>query len=107
MDKNVPSNSQELQPLAASPRINPKTNDSEFTVFHMVIYGLAATAYWILTNSLVMFSTKFLLDVPKLPASLVSIIVLVSRVVDVISDPVCAYFVNKSRITKYGKMKPW
>jgi Na+/melibiose symporter-like transporter len=98
-------NHQELEPLGN--KIVIIKDKYEYSVFHMIVYGCTAMAYWMLMNSLMMFSTKFLFDVAKLPASLASIVALSSRIVDVFSDPICAFFLNRSKITKYGQMKPW
>ncbi len=102
MNMNISEANQEIEPLEI-----PKTNLRKYTIFHMLVYSFTLIVLLMLQSSLFVFSTKFLLDVAKLPASYASIVTLISRVIDLFSDPVCAYFINKSKISKYGKFKPW
>ena len=34
-------------------------------------------------------------------------ILFVSRAVDAIKDPIYGYFIDRSKITRWGKLKPW
>lgn len=64
-----------------------------------VVYNLP----WMLVSSFVMY---FLTDVALVPAAVVSLIMLGSRVWDSINDPMIAYMADKTQ-TKYGRYRPW
>ncbi len=82
-------------------------NHDSFTYFHLLCYAFYSIPLCMVYSSAAVFTTKFLLDEVKLTPSHVSIVLMISKGIDAITDPVFGYFIHKSKITKFGKMKPW
>lgn len=114
----------------------PKTTDTkidnnEFSMFRKVCFAIAGMSFQVHFAALSVFSSVFLLDRVKLPPQKNMFvdyllfnfffefelklfnflnkryILIVSRVFDAVTDPIYGYFIDKSKITRFGKMKPW
>jgi Na+/melibiose symporter-like transporter len=72
-----------------------------------ISFSLAGIPFRMVFCAIGVFTNVFLLETAKLPPEKTLYVLFVSRIVDAITDPIYAYLVNKSPITRYGKMKPW
>jgi Na+/melibiose symporter-like transporter len=86
---------------------NQKSSDEDLTMFQMFCFGIAGFAFQIMASAIAVFSTKFLLDEANIKASYTTIIYLLSKTVDGITDPIYGHFVTQSKFTRFGKNKPW
>jgi len=84
-------------------RVRPK----RLTLWNKICFSSGSVPCLITNTAFAVFMNKYLLDVAKIPAHYTSYIVFASLIVGGISNPFFAYFVNKSPITRIGKMKPW
>jgi hypothetical protein len=79
----------------------------ELTVFTKICFGLAGMCYQMYFCAIGVFATVFLLNSAGLPPKKNTFILFISRSMDAISDLVYGYFVEKSKETRFGKMRPW
>jgi sodium-dependent lysophosphatidylcholine symporter 1 len=84
-----------------------KYHSKKLSLLSKICFASVGTPQQLTNTAFAVFSTKYMLDVARLPAHYTSIILLTSLIAGGLSNPLFAYFVNKSPITKYGKMKPW
>lgn len=84
-----------------------EAQSKKLSLLSKICFASAGAPQQLTNTAFAVFSTKYMLDVARLPAHYTSIILLTSLIVGGLSNPIFAYFVNKSPITKYGKMKPW
>jgi Na+/melibiose symporter-like transporter len=84
-----------------------RTDRYNVNYFHLLCYAFSSLAFSMILSTFNFYSTKYLLDTAKLSPLLTSIITFLSRMFDGITDAIYAYFINKSKKTKYGKMTPW
>ncbi|XP_068589601.1 sodium-dependent lysophosphatidylcholine symporter 1-B-like isoform X2 [Cebidichthys violaceus] len=72
-----------------------------------VCYAVGEVPYQITTAALNISLQLFLLDVVRIEASYVSMILFVSRAWDAVTDPLVGYLVSCSNWTPVGKLRPW
>jgi hypothetical protein len=70
-------------------------------------FALAGLPYQMFFCAIGVFSNVFLLETAKLPPEKTLYILFVSRIIDAVTDPIYGFLVNKSPVTRFGKMKPW
>ncbi|XP_059911165.1 sodium-dependent lysophosphatidylcholine symporter 1-B-like [Gadus macrocephalus] len=70
-------------------------------------YAIGGVPYQITAVSMGISMQIFLLDVVKMEAFYVSMILFVSRAWDAVTDPLVGYLVSRSRWTPIGKLMPW
>lgn len=75
-------------------------------LFRKLCYAIGGPPYQITNTVINFFLSIFLLEVAELRPSYVAIIVFGGKVWDAITDPLCGYFVNRTR-TRFGQFKPW
>lgn len=57
-------------------------------------------------NLLTMFFLIFYTDIVGLDPGKVATLILISKILDAVSDPIMGYFMDKARVTKMGKFRP-
>ena len=94
--------------------MNGKKNDAatvkeeqELSFGSKICFGIAGLPYQLYYCAISVFATVFLLEVAKMPPVKSSYILFVSRFMDAITDPLYGFLVNRTKITKYGRLKPW
>ncbi|KAK6178752.1 hypothetical protein SNE40_011265 [Patella caerulea] len=81
-------------------------DDEKLPVWRKICFAVGGAPYQITTNVLGFFLNIFLLEVAELKPLSISMILLIGKVWDAVTDPACGYFVTKTE-TRFGKMKPW
>ncbi|CAF0803858.1 unnamed protein product [Brachionus calyciflorus] len=84
-------------------------NDSknELSFFEKICFGVAGLPYQAYFCAIGVFTTVYLLNNAGLPPKKTTYILFISRITDAITDPIYGLIVNKTKITRFGKMKPW
>ncbi|XP_053705701.1 sodium-dependent lysophosphatidylcholine symporter 1-B-like [Synchiropus splendidus] len=77
------------------------------SLFRKLCYAVGGVPYQITTVAIGVSLQIFLLDVVRLEAFYVSLILFVSRAWDAVTDPVVGYLVSRSKWTPIGKLTPW
>uniref|UniRef100_A0A665TJT7 Zgc:171501 n=1 Tax=Echeneis naucrates TaxID=173247 RepID=A0A665TJT7_ECHNA len=70
-------------------------------------YAVGGVPYQLTAAAMGISLQIFLLDVVKVTASYVAMILLVSRAWDAVTDPLVGYLVSRSKRTPIGKLSPW
>lgn len=69
-------------------------------------FGIGGIPMQLMQNINGFFLTLFLLETAELKPSYLSAILLASRIMDAITDPITGYLVLKTN-TKFGQKRPW
>jgi Na+/melibiose symporter-like transporter len=85
---------------------NLKEN-GELSFLSKVCFALPGLTYQMYFCAIGVFVTIFLLEKAKIGPEKVTFILFTSRIIDAISDPIYGFFVDATKVTKYGKLKPW
>ena len=81
--------------------------DDQLSLRSKLCFGIAGLPYQLYYCAISVFATVFLLEVAQIPPVKSSYILFVSRFMDAITDPLYGFLVNRTKITKYGRLKPW
>ncbi|RNA28585.1 sodium-dependent lysophosphatidylcholine symporter 1-B-like, partial [Brachionus plicatilis] len=82
-------------------------NENDLTRFQKVCFGLAGLPYQAYFCAIGVFTTVYLLNNAGLPPEKTTYILFISRIIDALTDPIYGLLVNKTKLTRFGKMKPW
>lgn len=100
------------------------TIENDLTRFQKICFGLAGLPYQAYFCAIGVFTTVFLLNNACLPPNKTTYfnftvvffnkifvfnryILFISRITDALTDPIYGLLVNKTKLTRFGKMKPW
>ncbi|XP_062600729.1 sodium-dependent lysophosphatidylcholine symporter 1-like [Saccostrea cucullata] len=75
-------------------------------IWRKLCYAVGGPPYQITNTVINFFLNIFLLEVAELQPTYVAVIVFGGKLWDAITDPLCGYFVNRTR-TRFGQFKPW
>lgn len=92
--------------MTASKEKNSKDAD-RLSFFAKFCFAIAGLPYQMYFCAISVFTTVFLLEVAKIPPNQTTYILFVSRIIDAITDPLYGFFINKTKPTKYGRLRPW
>lgn len=81
--------------------------ETELTLWSKICFASAGVPYQMYFSAISVFANVFLLEKAQLKPDKIGYILFISRIIDAITDPIYGYFVNKTKPTKYGRMKPW
>ena len=85
----------------------PHTKDHLVLRLHKrLLFGLASPPLQMSANVVGFFFNAFLLEVAKIHPFHCSLILLVGRVWDALTDPIVGYLVSQTH-TRYGRCRPW
>jgi Na+/melibiose symporter-like transporter len=84
-----------------------RNNVEHLTSFTKICFASAALPYQMYFCAMNVFTTVFLLEAANLHPRKLSIVLFVSRIMDALTDPIYGYLIEKTRVTKYGRYKPW
>ncbi|RNA28597.1 sodium-dependent lysophosphatidylcholine symporter 1 [Brachionus plicatilis] len=83
------------------------SDQNEMKFYQRFFFGLAGLPFQVYFCAIGVFTTVYLLNKAGLPPEKTTYILFTSRIIDAITDPIYGYLVEKSRVTRFGKMKPW
>lgn len=83
-----------------------RIKNKEVTSREIIMYSLGFFAYSIINLGFSTYLTFFWSDILIIPLGAISIIFLLSRIFDGITDIIIGFLVDKTK-TKYGKARPW
>ncbi len=78
----------------------------KLSFWRLLAYGIGGIPMQLLQNVAAVFLTPFLLETPKLSSYYVSIILLLGRLSDAMTDPIVGYSVFRTH-TPMGQKRPW
>lgn len=102
IDRGVTGSSQVDLKLAKS-----ETAIEPLPLISKLSFALAGLPYQMFFCAIGVFSNVFLLETAKLPPEKTLYVLFISRIIDAVTDPIYGFLVNKSPVTRFGKMKPW
>ncbi|VDN98927.1 unnamed protein product [Rodentolepis nana] len=76
------------------------------SLWRRLAFSIGGVPMQLMQNISGFFLTLFLLEVVDLPPRYLSAVILTSRVVDAITDPIMGYLVLKTR-SRFGQKRPW
>jgi len=96
----------------SSSQVDLKLTKSETTIEPLPLisklsFALAGMPYQMFFCAIGVFSNVFLLETAKIPPEKTLYILFISRIIDAVTDPIYGFLVNKSPVTRFGKMRPW
>ncbi|MEN8260893.1 MAG: MFS transporter [Pseudomonadota bacterium] len=83
-----------------------KTNPQPLSRKTMVFYGLPQLTHAVVTLPLALFIPSFYADDLALPLASVGIAIAISRLLDIVTDPLIGVLSDRCR-TRWGRRKPW
>lgn len=81
--------------------------DKKLSFFSKLCFAMAGMPYHMYFCAVSVFVTVFLLETADLPPAKLIYILFISRIIDALTDPIYGFLVNSTKLTKYGRMKPW
>ncbi|XP_029363335.1 sodium-dependent lysophosphatidylcholine symporter 1-B-like [Echeneis naucrates] len=85
----------------------PSQGSGGIPLARKLCYAVGGVPYQLTAAAMGISLQIFLLDVVKIQASYVAMILLVSRAWDAVTDPLVGYLVSRSKRTPIGKLSPW
>ena len=79
---------------------------NQMHICHKLAYGMGGPPMQMMGNAMGFLLPIFLLETAKISPYYLSVIQIVARVWDAITDPISGYLVNRTR-SRLGKYKPW
>ncbi|XP_003388138.2 PREDICTED: sodium-dependent lysophosphatidylcholine symporter 1-B-like [Amphimedon queenslandica] len=107
-DKNHFSQKRDRESLDLMPDdLATKVKDEKrLPLWRKLGYAMGSMPYAMCNTVIGFYFTYFLLEAALMDATYVLVIILLGRVWDAISDPLCGYFCSRTK-TRFGQFRPW
>ncbi|XP_015977288.1 major facilitator superfamily domain-containing protein 2B [Rousettus aegyptiacus] len=95
------------RPAAHTPEPAPDSRTGRLSFCTKVCYGIGGIPNQVASSAIAFYLQLFLLDVARIPAAQVSLVLFGGKVSGAAADPVAGFFINRSRRTESGRLMPW
>ncbi|XP_011354880.1 major facilitator superfamily domain-containing protein 2B [Pteropus vampyrus] len=92
---------------AHTPEPGPDSRTGRLSFCTKVCYGIGGIPNQVASSAIAFYLQLFLLDVARIPAAQVSLVLFGGKVSGAAADPVAGFFINRSRRTGSGRLMPW